>query len=131
VIISTKDQKLLLSSAFCRDHHDNCELLYRRDEQANREVTYLFDKFDPSTPHISCFLVDNAPLRGGHLSASEMWCVLAITAERLRLRKYRMHRLIPVSGTWDILTLEFIPMVDTGHCYFRLKQKTPHYPGIC
>jgi len=121
---------LFLVDRGSRQNIENCERLYRRDKQADWEVTYLFDELNPSTSHVSCFLADNAPLKDDHLSVSEMWCVVAITAGRLRLLDYRIHRLIPVSSTRSILTLEFILIVDTGHCYFRLKQKTPHCPGI-
>ena len=51
---------------------------------------------DPSVPHISCFLADDALLRDDCLSTSEPRCAPSIMAGRLRLGKYSKHRLVPV-----------------------------------
>jgi len=60
------------------------------------EVDYILDMCDPSVPHISCFLADDALLRDDCLSTSELRCALSIMAGRLRHRRYSKHRLVPV-----------------------------------
>ena len=73
------------------------ETLYVREPgDPNWEVDYILDICDPSVPHISCFLADNALLRDDCLSTSELRCALSIMAGRLFHREYSKHRLVPV-----------------------------------
>ncbi|KAF2969048.1 hypothetical protein GQX73_g4472 [Xylaria multiplex] len=60
-------------------------------------VMDVLDKIDGVTPHVSCLLMDRAPLRDAQLSSAEICCILAVTFRRFRQREYRNHRFIPVT----------------------------------
>ncbi|KFH48236.1 hypothetical protein ACRE_008280 [Hapsidospora chrysogenum ATCC 11550] len=57
----------------------------------------ISDKCDPSIPHKKCYLLYEARLRDGVLSASELMAILSIPASRLLAEKYRHHRVFPVT----------------------------------
>ncbi|KAI1170216.1 hypothetical protein F4777DRAFT_584139 [Nemania sp. FL0916] len=65
--------------------------------EAAWSVHQLFEKMDPSTPHISCLLRDGALLQDDKLSHAEIMCILIITLRRWRDRIYNHHRIIPVT----------------------------------
>ncbi|KAI0114063.1 hypothetical protein GGR51DRAFT_476807 [Nemania sp. FL0031] len=81
--------------------HAKGERLERRERIDNRgpdwRVDDVLDKMDGLTPHVSCVLIDHAPLRDTQLSNSEIWCIVAITYRRMQLPEYRNHRIIPVT----------------------------------
>ena len=56
----------------------------------------IWDQYDPSKPHKICYLLDEAPLREGVLSASELNAIMAITAGRFLNKHYNHHRVVPV-----------------------------------
>lgn len=63
--------------------YDEGEILCRSQRYGNYDPEWrmekVLDKQDGSTPHVSCLLADNAPLRHDQLSNAEIWCILAIT----------------------------------------------------
>ncbi|KAJ8124531.1 hypothetical protein O1611_g9108 [Lasiodiplodia mahajangana] len=61
------------------------------------KVMCILDKMDSVTSHVSCLLIEDAPLRDAQLCNSEIWCILAITYRRMKLPEYRNHRIIPVT----------------------------------
>ncbi|RYC54689.1 hypothetical protein CHU98_g11521 [Xylaria longipes] len=77
------------------------ERLYRSERNGTRHgpewrVIKVLDKMDGRTPHISCLLADDAPLRDHQLSNAEIWCILAMTYRRIQLPQYRNH-IIPAT----------------------------------
>lgn len=57
----------------------------------------LVDKCDPSIPHITCLLANEAPLKDNILSTAELWVILLLTFARLAREEYKHHQTVPVS----------------------------------
>ncbi|KAI1820282.1 hypothetical protein F4861DRAFT_523610 [Xylaria intraflava] len=112
------------------------EVLVRRNmDGADWVVWLLFDKMDGQTPHISCLLADENPIKDDQLSNAEVWCILATINHRARLKEYR-NRIIPVTvistserklrivqgyvDGQDRLQVRKSPIIDFGgvHVYF-------------
>ncbi|KAI8623450.1 hypothetical protein F5Y19DRAFT_458381 [Xylariaceae sp. FL1651] len=109
--------------------YDEGERLYRSERHGTPygpewRVEKVLDKMDGSTPHITCLLADNAPLRDNQLSNAEIWCILAITNRRLQLYEYHNHRIIPVTviSAADRQLRIVQGYVDGQHGYLRVRK---------
>ena len=74
------------------------DLFGRESFEANIHWTVhaIGDLYDTDFPHSTCYIVDEAPLRNGVLSTSELLTLMSLFGTRLLAEEYHRHRIIPV-----------------------------------
>ncbi|KAH9885068.1 hypothetical protein F4778DRAFT_521046 [Xylariomycetidae sp. FL2044] len=63
----------------------------------NFTVENLYGPSDPSVPHLTAILIDDAALRDGVVSAAEFWCIMYLTFRRYFTKEYMHHKIIPIT----------------------------------